>query len=287
MQSDQQNHGGLSEDNLRQHIWDWLRTNRSRQFHLVSPGVIAYIVEEAIAGADAETAQRLAGEMLAFVATVEQCVPLSVEDVHVLQIPDRLIELKQQRERLLEARDEIESCQFLTRRIRQAEADVYADRRRIADPAMVFPDAVEGAKAFALDRAYRFTDAARNRNAGDYAFMLKLRLTRTLKDFLIKYLWINVYKVAGRNYIKNPQIKYENRGYTVLIPKDAWHAFWDRVETFEIYTAGGNLVRSSKDLQASIDEEWRVRQLVGFHQIAPGPGASSKPLHDYSDSYIG
>ena len=256
------------KDRLREAVTAFLK-QRPRQYALASPGVIACIVEVAIQEDDLEKAKNRAGEILSAVAQIEQHCPLAIEESDIQAIPQRLIENIQQSEHLLRAQEAIENCAFLTRRIAQIEADVFADRQRIGDPEFVFPNNVEGAKAFALDRAYRFGDSSRNQRTEDYAYMLRIRLTRTLKDYLIKHLWINVYKVNGKNYKSNPQIKYENKGYTVIIPKDAWRAFWQRVETFNIETAKGESYKSTKDLHDAMHKEWHLRQMTRFNQLGP------------------
>ncbi|MCS3528665.1 hypothetical protein [Chryseobacterium sp. JUb7] len=128
-------------------------------------------------------------------------------------------------------RREIIEGDYLIRKMSAAEKEAY---RRGALKEDIFPQGIEGMKAFAIDKTYTFSDAERNANGDDYQHLIKINLTPKLKTFLINYLSPNVGNPLGvtdrrLHFNRNPQFKFEQEGFTILIPSASWKQFWSFV----------------------------------------------------------
>jgi hypothetical protein len=239
----------------------------------IPPGVLAWVIDTARQCATLPEAKEMANEMMNEIAARNREIPLPVQELdysfetqrRVQNIPNREIKGKTLVEHLEAATAGIESQSDLMRKISLREAAVYLDRTKVESLEHVFPEGIEGAKAFSIKRVYSFKDAQRNKQAGAYDYHLRIRLTRTLKDYLIKYLWINVYKVSGENFQYNPQIKYENSGYTVIIPGVAWRPFWQRVEVFDIVRSDGTVYKSYAEIAAAQHKDAHEDKLRAFN----------------------
>ncbi len=128
-------------------------------------------------------------------------------------------------------RNEIIEGNYLVRKMSAKEKEAYG---KGAIKENIFPQGIEGMKAFAIDKSYTFSDAARNTNTDNYEHLIKINLTPKLKTFLINYLSPNVSNplgIADRkfHFNKNPQFKFEQEGFTILIPSASWNQFWSFV----------------------------------------------------------
>jgi hypothetical protein len=257
----------------------WLYGARAQQVATVSPGVLAWIVETTRESASTLlAAQDFASGMLRDVMKQVVRPPLEViawdfglESPRYLAIPQEMHAGKPLAAHLRIAHELVEGEKFLVRRLGEEEAQVLAHPQRVLDIDLVYPQGRHGDKAFSIATGYAFKDGNRNKEKGAYDYEIYIRLTRSLKDWLLKFLWVNRQKVNQENFDANPQFKYENGRYNLVVMRKGWISFWERVESFVIVDRDGREVVSEADLGRGKFEAWRARQLAGFHMLDDRP----------------
>ncbi|PWC40861.1 hypothetical protein TSO221_24510 [Azospirillum sp. TSO22-1] len=285
---------GILEDQRRREVKSLIQQRLKGQVAAVGEAYLDYVVTAVMRLQSSEEILDAANHLMlqAQIGMQEPTTVLTPDEVEknsklIRGIKDRLIEKKQHRDRLLETRDAIESSDVLIRKLSFDEASTFMNPAKLANQSDAFPSGVEGAKAFAISRIYKFSNAARNEMEGAYDFLVHIRLTRTLKDYFLKHLWVNEdnLKVGNEKFSFrfNPQVKYEKGGYTILIPRQAWPAFVSRVEVYSVYGSDGKMIFSPRDL-ANWQHNARQERMQAGYNMEPTPGG--KPLHDYSSSYI-
>jgi hypothetical protein len=131
------------------------------------------------------------------------------------------------------ARAKIIEGRYLVRKMSAVESRVF--RESGGDGAKIFPEGIEGMKAFRIDEKYKFKDAERNAREQDYEVVMLVRLSARLKTYFVNFLSANVVNPLGIREREfqfgfNPQFKYENNGPSILIPRSGWTQFWSFVE---------------------------------------------------------
>lgn len=183
--------------------------------------------------------------------------------------------------------ERITAAKQMVRKMNKLEADVFYsegyDIDRLRPKGLLNNDAfpVERSIAFALETTFRFGDAARNRDADAYGYILTIDLTSALKEFLQNNLW-NTNRSGG--YGSNPQFKFEHDNYNIIIPETGWSEFWKVARAGAVISGPGGAADYSRKRS---DEDWNRSQhavAVGFGLV--GKNESIRPQTDHSESYI-
>jgi hypothetical protein len=296
----------LSDEEIEA-LRNWLVTQRTTKVANISPGLFWWVLDVASGCATLPAAKAEADKILNELNAQAREIPLVVQELDHSFRAQRLVQgyidekkssagaLKLM-EHLAKAIAVIEAQSHLVRKVSAQEAAVYLDRTKAGSPEAVFPDGTEGGKAFAISRVYSFSKGTRNKQVGAYDYHLRIQLTRSLQDYLVKHLWANVRRVTvkevgqssrterlGLDY--NPQIKYENSQYTLYIPPTAWRAFWQRVEVFEIVRSDGTMFKSSAEIAKDQHLAAHKDQLRAFN-MATHKGAAEPSLPPGAMPYI-
>jgi len=276
----------MLSDSDKEKLVTWLLTKRNNQIKVVSLGALAQIIEDASLENGLESAQQLASSWLNEVANREREVPLRVHEPEaglqssrILKVPGREIKGQTLVAHLMSSMELIDISKCLVRKLSLQEALVYCDDTQALTVEKVFPQGSEGDKAFRIDKVYSFQSSDRNKEADSYDCFLIVDLTRCLKDYLISHLWVNIYKVDGENFKCNPQTKYEGNGYSIVIPKDGWRPFWERVEVFKVIKSNGEVIKSFADIQKLRALAAHQQQLKMFHADADSTKGMGRPTY--------
>ena len=129
------------------------------------------------------------------------------------------------RQEYLAARDQIQGSEFLVRRMSAGEYEAtFGDGKGSVED--VFIKGTEGNRVYSLDEQYEFKNPERNARQGDYSHQAKIRLTKSLKNFLLQKLVPD--RLPGKmptELKSSPRFKLENGRTNVVIPKSIWTEF--------------------------------------------------------------
>lgn len=263
----------LSDSDIKKLV-EWLLSARGMLVSMITPGILAWLVDVVQEEeSDLALAKEHAGRLLADIVKREHRVPpeeiikydYGLDSPRYQEIPpERKHGGKALAAHLVAAWQLIQSQACLVRRLNEAEARVYIDPEKARSVADVFPSGTHGDKAFAIQGLYQFTDSSRNKQEGKYDYIIEIKLTTTLRDYLLKYLWLNMHNSS--KFKANPQAKYENGVYNMIILKEGWINFWERVEVFQIKTKEGEIPES---LVNEAKDWWHQRQLSAFNMDKP------------------
>lgn len=133
------------------------------------------------------------------------------------------------RQQYLEAQQALEQGTVLVRKMSTAERNAILRFQR-GEAALddVFIKGTEGNRAFRIDSKYVFSKQARDQAAGLYDEVLEVELKGGLRDMLRNELAPDVLGpgVKMPPELKGaPRFKFEEQGFTILIPKSRWSGF--------------------------------------------------------------
>lgn len=262
---------------------DWLLKARGMLVSMITPGILAWLVDVVREEeSDLEVAKSRAGRDLAAIVKREHRKPpeevilydYGLDSPLYQALPDKMHGGKALAAHLVAAWQLIQDQACLVRRLSKEEALIYIDPEKASSVEDVFPSGTHGDKAFAIQGLYQFTDSSRNKQEGKYDYIIEIKLTTTLRDYLLKYLWLNMHNAS--KFKTNPQVKFENGVYNMVIMKEGWVNFWERVEVFQIKTKDGELADSLAKEAMDPERLRHLRQLKAFNMDKPTslpPGA--------------
>lgn len=137
------------------------------------------------------------------------------------------------RQQYLEAQARLENGNELVRRMSQAEYEaIFGDGRgTIRD---VFISSTEQVRVFSIDRAYQFSDSARNRASG-YERVVRIQLSAQLRGFLRENLAPDNIPGGLRGGLRTmPRFKLEDGDYNIVVPKAIWDTFRSLIQNHTV-----------------------------------------------------